>query len=251
MSQNIHKFSKWYAYKAFVDGLERCNGLGKKIIKFKSNARMLDIGCGDGSLTLEFANLIKAREVYGVEYQDEFREKAERVGIKTYKIDLNGKWPLPNNFFDFILSSQCIEHMHNTRLYLEECYRCLASDGQVIILTENLASWINIGSLLFGWQPFSTTNINGWSLGNPLIWHKGEFKNKDTFEKYQATGVSGTVGHIRVLAYQGLKDLLEKVGFKNVKVYSRGYLPFWGLFSDILCKLDVKHGQFLIATGTK
>ena len=119
------------------------------------------------------------------------------------------------------------------------------------MLTENLASWVNIGSLLFGWQPFSTTNINGWSLGNPLIWHKDEKRDFDFFDKYQSTGVSGTVGHVRVLAHTGLRDLIKKVGFRDVKVYSRGYLPLWGGLSDLLCWIDKRHGHFLIATGYK
>ncbi len=110
---------------------------------------------------------------------------------------------------------------------------------------------MNIGALFFGWQPFSTTNINGWSIGNPLIWHKDEPRDEAFMTIWQNTGVSGTVGHVRVLAYSGLKELLEKVGFKNVQVFSKGYLPLWGFISDVFCALDKRHGHFLVATGHK
>lgn len=176
----------------------------------------------------------------------------EQVGGFDSSLTGSEDWDFDNNFFDIILSSQSIEHLHNTRLYLEECYRCLRAGGQLVVLTENLASWLNIGALFFGWQPFSTTNINGWHLGNPLIrhWHN-EPKNKEFLKKYQDTGVSGTIGHIRVLTFRGLTDLLGKVGFKNVKVYTTGYLPFWGKLSDFLCCVDKRHGHFIIASAVK
>jgi len=239
------------APKSFDYGLLKCKELGKKLISKRKVNRLLDLGCGDGKPTMEFAKVIKPKEIYGIDFVDEFRQKAEKKGIKCIKCDLNKKWDFDSGFFDFILSSQNIEHLHNTRLYLEECYRCLSKGGQLLILSENLASWINIGALLFGWQPFSTTNINGWSLGNPLVWHANKLKNEQFLKKYQDSGISGTVGHVRVLAPRGLKDLLEKVGFKKIKVYTRGCLPFWGKFSELLCYLSKKHGHFLIATGFK
>jgi len=247
----MRRILKYFAPKAFEDGLERCNELGKKIISRKNVARLLDVGCGDGSLTLEFARASGAKELFGIEYIDELRREAEEKGISCEKLDLNREWNFESDYFDLILSSQNIEHLHNTRLYLEECLRCLRVNGQLIVLTENLASWANIGALVFGWQPFSTTNINGLSIGNPLIWHLDEPKDEDFVRKWRSTGVSGTVGHVRVLSYCGLRHLLEEVGFRNIKTYTRGYLPLWGTLSDILCRLDRRHGHFLIATGFK
>lgn len=242
---------KIIASTAFNDGLARCNKLGKKLIARKRRGKFLDVGCGDGKLTLEFAEIIKPKEIYGIEFVDEFRQQAESRGIKCIKCDLDKKWDYGDESFDFILSSQNIEHIYNIGSYLEECYRCLKQKGQLIILTENLASWVNIGALVFGWQPFSTTNINGWNLGNPFIWHIDEPKDEEFMKKYRATGISGTIGHVSVLAFEGLKDLLAKAGFRNVKIYTKGYLPFWGKLSDLLCCLDRKHGHFLIATGFK
>lgn len=245
------KFLKYIAPKSFNDGLARCNKLGKKLILSKRIGRFLDVGCGDGKLTLEFAESARASEIYGIEYIDSLCHLAEERGIHCISHDGNTPWSYESDFFDLILSSQNIEHVHNTRLYLEECYRTLRPEGQIIVLTENLASWVNIGALVFGWQPFSTTNINGWSLGNPLIWHADETRDEKFINTWQASGVSGTVGHVRVLAYRGLKNLLEKVGFKEVQIFSRGYLPLWGAFSDLLCTIDRRHGHFLVGTGVK
>lgn len=247
----LSKFLEWYSPIAFNDGLRRLNNLALNTISKNKIDKMLDIGCGDGVLTLEFANHIHPREIYGIEYVDETRRMARTRGIKCVKGDLNSKWNLKSNQFDLILSSQNIEHMHNTRLYLEECFRCLKPGGMIVILTENLSSWVNAGSLIFGWQPFSTTCINGYNLGNPLTWHLEIKKSKTFLEKYQKSGVTGTVGHIRVLAYQGLKEMVEVTGFKKVILKSTGYLPFFGWLSDYMCRIDPRHGNFLLAIGTK
>lgn len=233
------------------NGVLSCNALGKRLVSVNGINRFLDAGCCDGRLTMEFAEVAKPREVYGVELADEYIAKAESRGIKCVKFDLNCKWPFEDNYFDLILSSQSIEHLHNTRLFLEECYRCLSPGGQLIVLTENLASWPNIFSLLLGWQPFSSTSMNGLDIGNPWTWHRDNPSNLDFKEKYQERGLTGVVGHSKVLSYRGLKEFLHRTGFREVGVYTRGYLPFWGKLSDLLCRIDKRHGHFLIGTGFK
>jgi len=245
------KFLKWYSPLAFDDGLNKLNQTAITKAASKKVGKMLDIGCGDGVFTMEFAKKVKPKSIYGIEYVDETRKLATKKGIKCVKSDLNAEWDLDSNQFSLILSSQNIEHMHNTRLYLEECYRCLKPGGRLIILTENLSSWVNVFSLALGWQPFSTTCINGYNLGNPLTWHLGLKKDEDFLDKYQKSGVTGTVGHVRVLAYRGLLEMVKMAGFKKVVVSSTGYLPFFGWLSELLCKLDPRHGNFLMAYAIK
>lgn len=247
----LRRVLKIYAPMAFNQGLEKANELGKSMIASNRVESLLDVGCGDGELTLEFALAAGASDIHAMEYVDDFIEKARSRGIECVKGDMNSTWPFESDRFELVISSQSIEHVHNTRLYVEECYRCLKPGGQLLVLTENLASWINIGALLFGWQPFSTTYMNGWSLGNPLIWHADEPKDTDFIDRWHITGVSGTVGHIRVLTYRGLRDLMVRAGFQRVTMRSKGYLPLWGPLSDALCELDRRHGHFLVATGFK
>jgi SAM-dependent methyltransferase len=242
---------RWLVPKSWEDGVARCNELGKELLSGRPVDSVLDVGCGDGSVTMDFAGAVGAKEVHGIEYVDELRELAGEKGVMCVKGDLNERWGFPSGSFDLVLSSQNIEHVHNTRLYLEEAYRCLAPGGRLLVLTENLSSWGNVFALAMGWQPFSTTHINGWDLGNPLIWNKQQRPDEALRLKWQKSGVSGTVGHVRVLAYMGLKELLLKVGFENVRLDSRGYLPLWGEPSDLMCRLDPRHGHFLIAIGEK
>lgn len=242
----MRRLVKYISPKSFDDGLARCNALGKQLVAGSSPRRFLDTGCGDGELTMEFARAARALEVHGIEFVDEQREQGAAKGIAVEKTDLNEKWGYEDETFDLILSSQLIEHLHNSRLYLEECYRCLAPGGRLLVLTENLSSWVNIGALVLGWQPFSATNINGWSLGNPLIWHVDLPKDQELYDRFARSGIS-SVGHVRVLAYRGLRDLLARVGFMDIEMRTRGYLPLSGATSDFLCDLDRRHGNFIVA----
>ena len=242
---------KWIVPRSWEDGVARCNELGKELVAGRRVEKMLDVGCGDGAITGEFARAAGAKELYGIEYVDEMLDKAAASGVRCIKGDLNERWEYESASFDLILSSQNIEHVHNTRLYLEEAYRCLRPGGQLLVLTENLSSWGNIGALVMGWQPFSATHINGWDLGNPLIWNIQELRGDAFRERLQSMGVSGTAGHVRVLAYRGLKDLLRQAGFIEIEVFTRGYLPLWGRLSDSLCRIDPRHGHFLVSTCVK
>ena len=104
----MKKIFKTIVSKAFNLGLDECNNLGKKIVVKKEINRFLDIGCGDGKLTMEFAKIIKPKEIHGIEFVDEWRQQAESRGIKCTKCDLNNGWAYDDDFFDIILSSQNI-----------------------------------------------------------------------------------------------------------------------------------------------
>ena len=93
----IRKLLKIIAPKSFKDGLTRCNNLGKRLIFKKEIKRFLDIGCGDGKLTMEFAKIAKPEEIYGIELVDECRQEAENKGIKCVKRDLSDKWKFEDN----------------------------------------------------------------------------------------------------------------------------------------------------------
>ena len=46
--------------------------------------RMIDLGCGDGEITLMFKEELKAREVYDVDIDEQAVALARKRGIKAY-----------------------------------------------------------------------------------------------------------------------------------------------------------------------
>lgn len=212
---------------------EKSNKIAIKLVDKKINT-MLEVGFGTGIRTVNYLDAFNLKTCTGLDI--EINPECINNRINKIKGDANLTLPFRDNKFDLILSNQNIEHLYNTRYFLEECYRCLSKEGILLVTTENLSSWINILALILGWQPFSLTNCDGFNIGNPIMVTNQDYKKE----------CNGVAGHIRVFAMKGLIDLLHKVGFKEVKVKTTGYLPFWGILSDLFCKIDKKHGHFLI-----
>jgi len=209
-------------------------------------AKLLDVGCGDGGNTLRYASKMGTRNVHAMEIVDEHAKIAQSRGIRVHVGDLNQTWPTRSENFDAIVSNQVIEHLWNTRLFVSEMYRVLVPRGYGVVATENLASWPNVLALLLGYQPFSSTNICGWSLGNPLTWHLEEPKNEALLEMYKDKGGGGAAGHVRVLAYGAFKEIFLAEGFQIQSLKGVGYFPFKGRISKLLSHLNPRHSHFMV-----
>ena len=72
----MNKFLKLYAPMAFNEGLDKCNKLGMSLVIDKRAKKLLDLGCGGGKLTVQFAKTIHAKELYSLEFKDENIEEA-------------------------------------------------------------------------------------------------------------------------------------------------------------------------------
>jgi SAM-dependent methyltransferase len=197
---------------------------------------MLDLGCDDGELTLRLAAAAGARRTVGVEMVPDRADLAAVRGIDVHVADLNDSIPLEDASVDLVVSNQVIEHLADTDRFVQEIHRVLRVGGTAVVSTENLASWHNIGALLFGWQPFSLTNVSSRSggLGNPIAVHRGA-----SFAKAWE--------HLRVFAYRGLRELFELHGFAVQEVLGAGYYP---LPASVGRRLP-RHAAFLTVVARK
>lgn len=228
-------------------GIDRCNQwVGEAAARLEPDS-LVDIGCGDGAFLFGYLKKIP-REFYGVEGHPAHVEAAKKRGIKVYDFDLNGRWPFDNNKFDVVFSSQVIEHLHNTRLFVEEAYRVLKPGGTAIIASENLCSLLNCGALFLGYTPFSLMQVCGRFLGNPLGLHYNEPIPEPLPIDHPA--FAGVSGHIRVLTVRQAREIFESAGFE-VKAWSISILPLPDLLSRALEKFIHHRGHYLIVEARK
>ena len=196
---------------------------------------MLDLGCNDGAFTRQLADRVGAAEVHGVEFVDALAGEARARGVDVIAHDLNEPLPYQDGSFDVVHSNQVIEHLVRTDTFVREIRRVLRPTGYALLSTNNLASWHNLFSLALGMQPMPCHVSDEIVLGNRLDPRRGEEHPEKGFT------------HLRVFSYQALRELLELHRFRVEQLLTSGYYPFPPRVADVLCRIDRRHGAFLIA----
>lgn len=272
MAKNfILRWVQSYANRQRELGLQRCNDCIGQAVAQLAPESLVDVGCGYGDFLFRYLKKTP-REFYGVEGNPARQAKAGELGIKAVGCDLNGRWPFEDGKFDVVFSSQVIEHVHNTLMFVEETYRVLQPGGTAIIASENLSSLLNCIALCLGFTPFSLMQVCGRYLGNPLGLHDQEphhslrpqhdparpgITSPDRVVAGPAAvprdhpAFSGITGHNRVLAVRQARELFELAGFET-DACSVGILPLPDWLSRVLERAGVRNrGHFLIIRARK
>jgi len=232
---------------AYVHSCQRCNDWsGQRVARLRPQA-LLDVGCADGAFLFKY--LDNRPPVFcGIEAAPDLKAKAEARGIKVLAVDLNGVWPYENDSFDVIHCSQVIEHLHNTRLFVQEMRRVLKPGGTALVTSENLTSFLNLGAMMLGYTPFTLMRCCGWYLGNPLGLHYQEQVPEGV--PITDPAFAGVTGHIRALSVLQAQELFTKVGFK-ARVSSLGLMPLPDWLGRALEPLMSRRGHLLLIEATK
>jgi len=124
------------------------------------NVRVLDVGCGDGSL---MNHLIKEKNIKarGLELEKENVQKCIYKGLPV--IEGNAETELhqfPDQSFDYVVLSQTLQAFYNPEKVLKELLRIGKS---VIISIPNFGYWkVRTSLLFFGKMPVTKTLPNSW-----------------------------------------------------------------------------------------
>jgi len=108
--------------------------------------RLLDVGCGDGSISIILKNATKAKELFGIELSPEGTRKALQRGVNVTVFDLEElkekKLPYPDSYFDLIFCGDIIEHIFEPSFLLREISRVLKESGSCIITMPNFSQLV-------------------------------------------------------------------------------------------------------------
>lgn len=192
--------SRWY--KLTAKSYNENQKLFISLIEKNSNAKLLDIGCNDGSFTLEMARHIVTSEIYGIEIDENNAQKAQNKGVNVKICDANEKFPFENDTFDVVISHEVLEHLLDTDNFFSEIHRVLKPKGYAVISTTNLSSLHNILFILLGMQP-PALHLSEIQVGNFLYGTE-------------------THGHIKAFNVSALKDLSRYHNFDVEKICGGG-----------------------------
>lgn len=100
-------------------------------LNYVSVNRILDIGCGDGSLWKEYSQNLRNRELYMIDYNKEMVKEANRNLDNSYNIFVMDMENLgfQNNFFDMVIASHVLYYSKNVNRVLVEVCKVLRENG--------------------------------------------------------------------------------------------------------------------------
>lgn len=203
------------------------------LLERDQSARLLDLGCNDGSLTLRLADAVGTPRISGVEVVAGQAASARARGIHVVEADLNQRLPLADASFDVVHSNQVIEHLHDTDRFASEIKRILAPGGYAVISTNNLGSLHNIISLLLGQQPPCAHVSGRFILGNSLLPLGGTERD------------SAVIAHLRIFGYRAMREFFLAHGLRCETYRTVGFYPFPPSVARVLCRVAPIYGAFL------
>ena len=218
---------------------EKCEFVSRKIeitlVEHNPRDKIIDLGCGDGSFTLQVAQKVGITNIVGLDIDERNVAQALSSRIIVSIGDLNQSLPFQESYFDGVIASHVIEHLNDTDNFLKEIFRILKSGGYLILATPNLASWHNIILLSLGKQPTVAEVSDHVLVG--------------TWSPRQKS--LGRVGpaHRRIFTVGAINELLEHYGFKIEKCIGTGIFPF--LTNSILTRINKNHATNIVIKAFK
>ncbi len=178
------------------------------------NTRVLDVGCGDGSL-MKLLESEKNIEVRGLEINKVNVQKCINRGLPV--IQGNAETELhqfPNQSFDYVVLSQTLQAFYNPEKVLKELLRIGAS---VIISIPNFGYWrVRLKLLFYGKMPVTKTLPNTWyntpNLHMCTIKDLFNFCDEKNVKIKKAIGINGDKTFLINKNNLEIKNLFSKLG---------------------------------------
>jgi SAM-dependent methyltransferase len=181
---NVYWDEKNLSAPLFVDG--RLKQIISGFAKYRQNNRLLDVGCGAGSLVM--AAIQAGWRAEGIEISQPAVDFLRQKDLPIFHGEL-AMARFPDNSFDVVTASELLEHLPEPLKLLGEIARILRPGGL-----------------------FWATTPHGQGVSARLL------------------GADWTVvtppEHLHLFSIKGMKILLEKAGFNQVKIYTHGTNPF-------------------------
>jgi len=125
-----------------------------------NQARILDVGCGDGSL---MQSLIQEKDIdaRGIELEEENVKKCISKGLSVIEGNAENELDqFPDKSFDFVILSQTLQAFYNPENVLNHLLRI---GKYVIVSIPNFGYWkVRTSLLFFGRMPVTKSLPNTW-----------------------------------------------------------------------------------------
>jgi SAM-dependent methyltransferase len=137
------------------------------LFEFADPASLLDIGCGEGVLTQQWAQRLDGRRVVGIDLDDpalhaEWRQRS--APNLEYRVMRAENLPFADDEFDLVTAIEVLEHVPDPEHTLAEMARCAQRHLLVSVPREPLWRGLNMARGAY-WSALGNTpgHLNHWS----------------------------------------------------------------------------------------
>ena len=172
-------------------------GILKLLKGVPPGSRILDIGCGNGSVATELAK--RGYSMVGIDLATSGVQIARQTcpdgRFELLAADKHILENLATEPFDVVYSAEVIEHLYDPRSFMAGCYAATRSGGRFLCTTPYHGYFKNLAlSLADGWDGHLNPLFDG--------------------------------GHIKFFSRKTLSILMAEAGFEDLKFYGVGRLPY-------------------------
>ncbi|CAI7656745.1 unnamed protein product [Penicillium manginii] len=120
--------------------------------------QILDVGCGPGSITIDFAKHVPRGHVTGIEYVPEPLEGARKLAASenitnvSFQVGDIHAIPFPDDTFDIVHAHQVLQHIAHPVLALREMRRVVKKGGIVAVRESASQTWYPESEGIAAWQ---------------------------------------------------------------------------------------------------
>ncbi|GKT08225.1 bifunctional 2-polyprenyl-6-hydroxyphenol methylase/3-demethylubiquinol 3-O-methyltransferase UbiG [Desulforhabdus sp. TSK] len=208
-----------YANKHFQYWYSQVENLELKLLfennKFKN---IIDIGCGDGSILYACSQsgyLNKCNEIWAIDLSWQRLSQVYNISnfIKCVQDDAQELRKIPEEYFDFVICTQVIEHVENDLSLLKAIYR-ISKTGTIIYLDT-------IFKKRFGWYFY--INEKGKRTLDPT--HEREYENdNELFSIICNAGLKIIYSKKQIVTFSIMNYIIRLLNIKNRLIFQNKFL---------------------------
>ena len=180
----------------------------------KNNKKVLDVGCGDGTL-MEYLKKHQQNNVRGLEPQKDFVQKCISKGLPVIEGDAEKDLiQFPEKSFDYVILSQTLQAFLNPEIVLEQLLRI---GKQTIVTIPNFGYWkVRLHLLFKGTMPVTKNLPNEWyntpNLHMCTIKDFVNFTNSRNFKLFKSLALNDQNVSLINDKNLGIKNLFADLG---------------------------------------
>lgn len=179
----------------------------------------VEIGCGEG-VFCEQLEEISNWIIDGIELDYEALKKCKTKRGQLYYYDVLERNPQFKEKYDFIFLYDVLEHIHDTKPFIESCLFLLKPNGYLFVNTPAL-------------QKFHSAYDE--AVGHVRRYNKAALENE--FKPFHLNLVDIRYWGFNLLPFLAMRKLLTRKGQSNEEIFKKGFRPPSALINYILILL--------------